>query len=335
MVVDGLTNNTVNKLKRAQAGEFVMPQSVELAKPIAFRCPHCGHNSNLKRVLLMCWPERRREKAGIIVICPACGCRKQVPYVASEGRGATPEPIKGVSSPETGTKIILAALAALLVLAALTIVLLVKLDILQFPEKSDRSRTDTTGISAGQEYLDDIEYPDEPVQEEEQKQSHYEVIQADVTWDEAEEKCEGRVYNGVSGHLAVITSQEEYDAVVTVLNEYISTHPGAEKLYYVWLGAWIDDVDAENYIFNYKWVTGEDWSYENWCSTYSDKGDYIVEPSYYDGDLIENRLILWGYQREKLGWTFSDQNGNLPLVYPASKGEIGFICEYEESESAS
>lgn len=381
MIDISLTDRLAEKIKRAKSGEFIMPQPVELSNPVRFRCPHCGRVSILKKVMLQFWPDRDREKIGLVAVCPDCGCRKQIvadshpnsPGVigvngstpsasAPSGGGnqsspSSPIPSSGGNHPipsspplsnggnqptpnpqiPSGLGVIVSAVLLAILFVALLAVLLMKLEIIQpvwkpFPDKTDDYSDVTPSRDSNPDGEEVPEVEDMPLVDSEKKHSHYEVIKADVTWDNAETSCESRTYNGVSGHLAVITSQEEYDKVVSVLEDYIASHPSAKDLYYVWLGAWIDDADAENYIQNYKWVTGEDWTFDNWCYTTSEDGTIIEEPSFYDGELIENRLILWGYQRESLGWTFSDQNADLPLIYPPSKGEIGYICEYEEAE---
>lgn len=302
-------------LERAMNGIYIQPKTIELRVPIELRCPHCGRVSRVSQVILQCWPEREREKGGLVAVCSFCGCRKQVQKNEKK---------------QTQDRTWLAAC----VLVLLLLVGIVGGYMLWHPD----ILVHTVLGQLGNNVKDEPEEPDQPTvtnkEPVRESKSHYTVHYADVTWDQAEEACEADYYNDVTGHLAVITSEEEYEEVVSILEDYIADHPEAEKMKYVWIGGWIYDEDAENGVMNYHWITDEPWSFSHWCSTTSDEGKRIVEPSYYDDglNLIENRLILWGYQHEKIGWTFSDQNGDLPEVYPPSMGEIGYICEFEWEE---
>ncbi|MCD7830099.1 MAG: hypothetical protein LUG58_06645 [Clostridiales bacterium] len=175
------------------------------------------------------------------------------------------------------------------------------------------------------------------------EKSHYVVIQADISWSDAEKACEDD-----GGHLATITSREEYTQVIDVLESYIQENgSSAENIFYVWLGGWNEDSDSKRGINNYEWITGEEWDHDEidffWCNTVSDNGTQISEPSFIDentGD-IENRLVLWKHEMSVLwnqepvilNWTFSDQNDDfltLPDVSSIVKGRIAYICEYED-----
>ncbi|MAS75887.1 MAG: hypothetical protein CMO57_05745, partial [Verrucomicrobiales bacterium] len=73
--------------------------------------------------------------------------------------------------------------------------------------------------------------------------SSYEIIEGDFTWHEAKVDAEAR-----GGHLAVITSESE--------NIEIAQITGSKSL---WIGATDEGSEGE-----WKWVTGEEWSYNNW-----------------------------------------------------------------------
>ncbi|MCD7843802.1 MAG: hypothetical protein LUG17_04170 [Clostridiales bacterium] len=176
------------------------------------------------------------------------------------------------------------------------------------------------------------------------KESRYVVVQDDISWSDAKKACEND-----GGHLATITSREEYKQVVAELESYIQENDSsAENILYVWLGGWNEDSDSKRGVNNYEWITGEKWDHNEidffWCNTTSDDGTIISEPSFTDENTgtIENRLVLWKHEmsgvlweQEKvtLTWTFSDQNGdilNLPEVSSFVQGHIAYICEYDD-----
>lgn len=74
----------------------------------------------------------------------------------------------------------------------------------------------------------------------------YQVVEGSFAWDEAKADAESR-----GGHLATITSQAEWDDILTQIGSY----PTAVG----WLGG-TDEV--ENGIW--QWVTGETWSFTRW-----------------------------------------------------------------------
>lgn len=179
---------------------------------------------------------------------------------------------------------------------------------------------------------------------EEVEEVRYVVVQSDVTWSEAEKACEDD-----GGHLATITSKEEYEQVVDILDNYIQENgSSAEDIFYVWLGGFTGMLDNgigySGHTFH--WITGEEWSEEIdhlWCNITTDNGTQISEPSDTNigTGIEENRLALWGqemtllWEREevKLSWTFSDQKGDLPDLFNIGtkvKGRIAYICEYDE-----
>ncbi len=203
-------------------------------------------------------------------------------------------------------------------------------------EHTDSSVTDSSGSSSEET----SESSGEPV-----KESSYVVVQADISWSDAEKACEDD-----GGHLATITSREEYEEVVGVLESYIQDNESsAENLFYVWLGGRNEDSDSKRGVNNYKWITGEEWNDDIkrlWCNVASDDGTQISEPSFIDENTgnIESRLVLWKHEMRNvlwggetvtLNWTFSDQNDdflNLPDVssFVKGQGRIAYICEYDD-----
>lgn len=138
--------------------------------------------------------------------------------------------------------------------------------------------------------------------------SEYEVIAADVSWQEARQACEAR-----GGSLVVITSEEEYNRVCAYANQ--------SGLSYIWLGGCISSAGEE--WGNGSWITGEDWTYARW---------YPGEPSKQDEDgTQEFYLCMWNakFNKEEIGWTFNDQRNDIVADFPKVSGKIGYICEYK------
>lgn len=103
--------------------------------------------------------------------------------------------------------------------------------------------------------------------------SRFEIIQGAFTWHEAKLDAEKR-----GGHLATITSPQEWDAIIAQLGNSVR-----EQL--LWLGA-----NNDNPVKAWTWVTGEKWEYTRWASP--------SEPSGVGGKGPENYLLTWGAGNE-------------------------------------
>lgn len=115
---------------------------------------------------------------------------------------------------------------------------------------------------------------------------------AGILWSDAKVACENK-----SGHLATITSQEEQGFI----QSHLLTPSWPPKWYHI--GA--TDSASQN---NWKWVTGEPWSYENWASGWN-------EPNNRTG---EDYLAIFTHQNYFGQWAD---------VY-ADALDIGYICEW-------
>jgi len=80
----------------------------------------------------------------------------------------------------------------------------------------------------------------------------YQRIDIETSWTSAKSYCEN-----IGGHLATVTSQQEDDFIYSVL-----VKPGKNN---AWLGA--SDEAREG---DWKWVTGEMWTYKNWDTNQPD-----------------------------------------------------------------
>lgn len=146
---------------------------------------------------------------------------------------------------------------------------------------------------------------DNPKPEEPAGGHRYELIVADVNWQEA---CDRAAAAG--GHLATITSEEEYMELCQLANQVVTQL----ELRYLWLGAQV----GENGWGDDSWITGEPWTFDVW---------YPGEPSGVGSDgALESVLCMWRVGDG--GWTFNDQNPALVSDYTA--GKIGYVIEYEE-----
>lgn len=93
----------------------------------------------------------------------------------------------------------------------------------------------------------------------------YEVVQASISWEEAQTAAAGRtveVSEGqfVSGYLATITSAAEDEWLRSTLFPKPSSYQRA------WLGGYQDlsDPGYSEPAGGWKWITGEAWGYTNW-----------------------------------------------------------------------
>lgn len=118
----------------------------------------------------------------------------------------------------------------------------------------------------------------------------YKFYDQSMPWNEAKACCES-----MGGHLATVTSAEEQDILSNMVK------PGTFGDY--WLGG--NDLLSEGV---WQWVTGEDWSYQNWADG---------EPNNSSG--AEDCLHLY---RQSGLW--NDLNNN---AYTGR--QIGFICEWD------
>ena len=78
----------------------------------------------------------------------------------------------------------------------------------------------------------------------------FEVISGRFNWDQANEDAQSK-----GGHLATFSSEEEW-------NEALEAISGTENGQHIWIGA--TDTEKEG---DWKWVTGEPWSWSNWRQT--------------------------------------------------------------------
>ena len=135
---------------------------------------------------------------------------------------------------------------------------------------------------------------------------YYQVYDNSMTWTEAKEYCEK-----LGGHLVTITTADEQSFVESIIKN------GTKSCY--WLGG--TDEEAEG---NWKWITGEAFSYTHWGKDMPDNWE------------TENYLMMFREDHpSKPGNTFGYWNDlkddctckGTPFF---RKDEFGLICEWDE-----
>lgn len=140
-----------------------------------------------------------------------------------------------------------------------------------------------------------------------EKKSHYQLVVKTVSWSEAQSYAEEYAPEKNS-HLAVITSDEEWQTIVQMLQDKFGTQNA-----YVWFGASSDEEG------NFQWIDGEPFDYAPWSSG---------EPSYWDQDgTREACLCAWNIHGQ---WEWNDQRDELPTVVSNPDGKIAMVIEYYE-----
>lgn len=149
----------------------------------------------------------------------------------------------------------------------------------------------------------------------------YQIVIEDCTWYEALTRCTAQ-----GGYLARISSPEEYQHIVDLLNN------GGYTNIHFYLGGRRDDAGTEYY-----WVNEQN-EYIGDCLNSSDSWTglywYQNEPSFRDvgsdanGQIAENVMNLFCVSGT---WYLNDSSDDLVGYYPdLLRGKVGYIIEYEE-----
>ncbi len=173
----------------------------------------------------------------------------------------------------------------------------------------------------GNNRIDDIETPyDERVFDSNYyDDTHsYEIIFEDVSWQEANQKA---VQKG--GYLARITSEEEFDVIVSEIEKATTS-----KAYLYWLGgSRTNSVDGQ-----YTWV---DQDLNVMSETLPENIWLEGEPSYreYDANgniLFEEEYLNMFYVENIDKWVMNDCTDDVLSKYDAFKGKVAYVIEYEK-----
>lgn len=138
---------------------------------------------------------------------------------------------------------------------------------------------------------------------------YYDAVPADepgITWGEANIAAQASSYEGMNGHLATITSQDE--------NNFIVSNLGGQGY---WLGGFQPEGSPEP-DGGWQWVTGEPWEYTNWPMG--------IEPNnHYGGD--ETHPVGWPEDALQIRdyYMWNDYPDDVPMY--------GYIVEYENDQT--
>ena len=153
-------------------------------------------------------------------------------------------------------------------------------------------------------------------------QTHrYELYVEDITWDEAEKRCEEK-----GGYLAAITTIEEYEHIKKGIED-----SGQTQVAY-WIGASCDR--PSSYYPIYKWHEPKRDYLKDIFISYTIMGKYWAdgEPSYYRQaaeEKIDETGIYLLYDDAKEDCYLYDAPMDMLLRNPEYTGKIGYICEYD------
>ncbi len=143
---------------------------------------------------------------------------------------------------------------------------------------------------------------------------HYEILPGAFSWNDARIAAEARSYLGVPGHLATLTSEQENLWVSSNLSE-LNCQNGTN----FWLGgSQVGDWGVGEPAANWKWVTGEPWSYAFWQGGQPDNIVYGPDLGTVDEDYLEWNVVIGGWN--DLLW-----NAGIP-TYRTSQG---YMVEYD------
>ena len=141
----------------------------------------------------------------------------------------------------------------------------------------------------------------------------YEMVVADVTWDQAYSDCINR-----GGYLVRINTEEEFNYLTDLLEK-----SGYEDIHF-FIGGRRDSGGTE-----YRWVdTSNSFMGDmlNSSSSWTDGHWMANEPSFKDGDVEETVLCLFKYEG---AWRLNDVPNDTLAAVSYYSGKIGYICEYE------
>ena len=156
----------------------------------------------------------------------------------------------------------------------------------------------------------------------------YEVVPSSGDWDVARSAAANRVWNGLHGHLATLTSVEERNWVATNL---LSTPRIPADGFAVWIGArqYSTDPNYSEPAGGWTWITGEAWAYSDWGSV----PGYAPEPNNgssgnTDQNIEDCGLMADGYVSAWQNFLGKWNDGPCQAIVP------GFLVEYESANFA-
>ncbi len=278
-------------------------------------CTHCGKQIN--------------ENASF---CKFCGAKVDFQDVTVE------RPVERIKKQDKGEKLPKGMVVVIVAAATIAIITAIVGAIMYFSEPRDTAspnevdNTETANTENDSAEFDDTKSKDEsnvasqiPEDAIEYNGHYYKLYNETMLWTEAERACEK-----MSGHLVTITSKDEQQKIV----EMIETYSEAEK-YNFWIGG--SDSEQEG---TFRWVTGEpipldmstEGGYENWKSGQPNNNDTSAEG---DQDYLQicctdindtDRYGKW-YDMSDTGLS---QTYEGPPYYKDPKYS-GYICEWDSA----
>jgi hypothetical protein len=139
------------------------------------------------------------------------------------------------------------------------------------------------------------------------------IVSSGITWENARIAADAKVYRGLQGHLATVTSPDE--------NLFITYQFPVAPINGFWLGGFqqhgILDPAA-----GWQWVTGEPFAYSNWNQEGSSEPNDYWGPG--TGSQDENKLQYWYGSGDR--WNdYRNRDPNTPA--------FGYVVEYEPDVS--
>ena len=140
-------------------------------------------------------------------------------------------------------------------------------------------------------------------------EKRYQVFTEACSWEDAKKKCEA-----AGGHLAYITSEEDWAKVINALN--------GTGLKYVWLGG-TTSISADETRITATWLDGSSMDY-----IYDANHWFANEPSGRDfssaDKSLEPYILLWNVNDV---WSLNDSSDAVLSCYKHE--QIGYVCEFD------
>ena len=130
------------------------------------------------------------------------------------------------------------------------------------------------------------------------------VMGVPLSWEAANSECKR-----LSGHLAVIESEEEF--------QYITARAEELGLEYLWIGAKVKIVDE---LAELHWVNDEPFGYVRW-----DKSEPAM-PTRTEG---AEKYVMLQHLGFGSGWVYRTRANDILIDYPSMADELGYVLEYD------
>ena len=146
----------------------------------------------------------------------------------------------------------------------------------------------------------------------------YELVIADVTWQEAEKLCTEK-----GGYLATITTIEEFEKITSQIGQ-----ENKENNVF-WIGARRVKLGNGRWS-SYHWVDEDNCpvSFALWSCWMEGEPSYTGLTE--DGREVDESCLVLFYKRSESEFYFNDVPNDILNAAPSYQGKIGYICEYDK-----